>query len=86
MDSFFAIFEQASGLQLAIIGGLVALLWFLPVILALFFNPKHVKYIAIACIPAGISFIAWSGVMVWAVTGKVFDKYSTKVKAQERKA
>lgn len=86
MDSFFAIFEQASGLQLAIIGGLVALVWFLPAILALFFNPKHFKYIALACIPAGISFIAWSGVMVWAVTGKVFDKYRTKVKAQERKA
>lgn len=86
MDSFFAIFEQASGLQLAIVGGLVALVWFLPAILALFFNPKHVKYIALACIPAGISFIAWSGVMVWAVTGKVFDKYRTKVKAQETKA
>jgi len=53
--------------------------------LAMFFNPKHVKYIALACIPAGISFIAWSGVMVWAVTGKVFDKYRTKVNAQETK-
>lgn len=86
MDTFFAIFEQASGLQLAIIGGLVAFLWFLPAILALFFNPKHFKYIVLACIPAGISFIAWGSVMIWAVTGKVFDRYRDKVDTQETQA
>lgn len=86
MDSFLTLFEQASGLQLAIIGALVLFVWFLPAILALFFNPKHFKFIILACIPAGFSFIAWGGVMVWAVTGKVFDKYSDKVTSAETKA
>lgn len=83
MDFFITLFDQASGLQLAIVGALVLLVWFLPAILALFFNPKHLKYIILACIPAGISFIAWSGVVVWAVTGKVFDKYSNKVTTEK---
>jgi len=83
MDNLLAMFEQASGLTLALVGALVLVLWFLPAILALFFNPNHFKLITLACIPAGLSFIAWSGVMVWAVTGKVFDKYRGKVKVSD---
>ncbi|WP_394204198.1 superinfection immunity protein [Shewanella waksmanii] len=54
------------------------IIWFLPAILALFFNRKHFKLILLACIPAGLSFIAWGGVFLWAVTGKVVDKYADK--------
>ena len=58
----------------------VLIFWFLPAMLALIFNRKHFKLILLACIPAGLSFIAWGGVMVWATTGKVVDKYSNKAK------
>ncbi|WP_299795807.1 superinfection immunity protein [uncultured Shewanella sp.] len=61
----------------------VAVLWFLPAILALMFNRKHFKLILLACIPAGFSLIAWGGVLVWATTGKVVEKYSNQAKARE---
>jgi len=48
--------------------------WFLPTILAAFFNRKQLKFIAIANVPAGMSFIAWGGCIVWAVTGKLWQK------------
>ncbi|GIU14104.1 MULTISPECIES: superinfection immunity protein [unclassified Shewanella] len=60
----------------------VLFLWFLPAMLALIFNRKHFKLILLACIPAGLSFIAWGGVMVWATTGKAVDKYANRVKTQ----
>lgn len=57
----------------------VFILWFLPAMFALAFNRKHFKYILVACIPAGFSLIAWGGLMVWATTGKVFDKHANSV-------
>lgn len=57
----------------------VFIIWFLPAMLALAFNRKHFKYILLACVPAGLSFIAWGGLMIWATTGKVFGKYANKV-------
>jgi len=60
----------------------VVALWFLPAILALMFNRKHFKLILLACIPAGFSLIAWGGVLVWATTGKVVEKYSNRVKTE----
>ncbi|MEC4726322.1 superinfection immunity protein [Shewanella sp. D64] len=60
----------------------VLIIWFLPAMLALIFNRKHFKLILLACIPAGLSFIAWGGVMVWATTGKVVDKYAKKNKSE----
>lgn len=78
MDTLVNIYEQTSGLSLALIAILVLLIWFLPAILALFFNPKHFKLIALACIPAGLSFIAWGALIVWATTGKVIDKFRDK--------
>ncbi len=53
---------------------LLLLCWFLPSLLALFFNRKHLKLIALANIPAGLSVIAWGGCIIWAVTGKVWQK------------
>lgn len=74
METLFGLIEQASWIQIALFTVVFFSVWFLPAIVALFLNPKHAKYIAIACVPAGVSFIAWGGVMVWAVTGKVFDR------------
>lgn len=78
MESFLSYFEQLNTWQFGILALVVIALWFLPVVIALFFNPKHVKYIAIACVPAGFSVIAWSALLVWAFTGKVWKKYQDK--------
>jgi hypothetical protein len=83
MEAIYSLLEQASILQIVIIGLVLLLVWFLPAIVALFLNRKHAKYIALACIPAGLSFIAWGGVMVWAVTGKVFERHRGKVETAE---
>lgn len=83
METLTDIYNSLTLWQFILIGAVVLLLWFLPAILALFFNRKHAKYILIACVPAGFSFIAWGGVMVWAVTGKVFDRFKDKVKEPE---
>jgi hypothetical protein len=48
--------------------------WFLPTILAALFNRKQLKFIAIANVPAGMSFIAWGACIAWAVTGKLWQK------------
>jgi hypothetical protein len=57
----------------------VLILWFLPAMLAFIFNRKQFKYILLACIPAGISLIAWGGLLVWAISGKAVTKYAPKV-------
>lgn len=63
------------GASMVLIVGSALVLWFLPALLALALNPKHFKWILIACIPAGFSFIAWGGLMVWATTGKAVERY-----------
>ena len=83
MTDFLTQLQDVSALQFALLGALVLMVWFLPVGLALIFNRKHVKLIALACIPAGFSIIAWSAILLWAVTGKAVKKYlPSKVKAQ----
>ena len=67
---------------MVLLGLAVVLIWFLPAMFALVFNRKHFKLILLACIPAGFSLIAWGGVMVWATTGKVVDKYANRADAQ----
>lgn len=57
----------------------ILVFWFLPAFLAFFLNRKHFKLILLACIPAGLSFVAWGGVIVWATTGKVVEKYANRV-------
>ena len=82
METLQTIFTQLSGLaawQILLIGSIILVIWFLPAMLAVVFNPPHAKYIAFACIPAGLSLIAWSGLIIWAVTEKVFEKYKDKV-------
>lgn len=81
LNQFFASFENLSVSAMLLIFLAVAIVWFLPAMIAAVLNPAHVKYIAVACIPAGFSIIAWSGLMLWACTGKVFDKYKDKVSA-----
>lgn len=71
----------ATPLQLTFIGTCVLLVWFLPALVALLFNRKHAKLILIACVPAGLSVIAWSGVMAWAITGNMLNRFNKKENA-----
>jgi len=68
--------ENYAFIVLVLVG--VFILWFLPAMLALIFNRKQFKYIILACIPAGVSLIAWCGVLVWAISGKRVAKYALK--------
>lgn len=75
MTELLELLQNTSGIKwLAIVIGML-LVWFLPALLSLFFNRKHSKLIAIACIPAGLSFLAWGALLAWAVTGKAVEKY-----------
>ena len=74
LATFLLAFEQAPiGWWFTVIL-FTGLVWFIPSILAIFFNRKHLKFILLANIPAGFSFIAWGACIVWAVTGKMTDK------------
>jgi hypothetical protein len=53
------------------VGVLVLLVWFLPTLLAMIFNRQHLGKIAILNIPAGISWLAWGALCIWAATGKL---------------
>lgn len=74
MDMLSALFQQLEQAPIAVwlwVIPFTLLVWFIPSILALFFNRKQVKLILLANIPAGFSFIAWGACIVWAVTGWV---------------
>ena len=74
MDQLLTAFAGASlGFWLWFVP-LFLVIWFLPTILAVFFNRRQLKLIALANVPAGMSFIAWGGCIVWAVTGKLWQK------------
>ncbi|QLE83697.1 superinfection immunity protein [Shewanella sp. Scap07] len=75
MEYLSTLFASENYAFIAMVGAIAITLWFLPAVLALFFNRKHFKLILLACIPAGLSFIAWGAVLIWAVTGKVAEKY-----------
>lgn len=78
MNEFIAMTTNASPMFWLTLIPLVLLIWFVPTLLALFLNRPHLKYIAIANIPAGMSFIAWGALIVWAVGGKVSQKFANK--------
>ena len=75
MTEFLAAFEQASAFQWALVIAMVLFVWFLPVAVAAIFNRGQAKLIAIACVPAGFSLVAWSAVLVWAFTGRAVEKH-----------
>ncbi|TPV59083.1 superinfection immunity protein [Aestuariibacter sp. GS-14] len=78
MDAFAQLFTTADPLTLTVVGALVVFTWFLPALVALLFNRKQFKLILMACVPAGFSLIAWSGVMVWALTGNMVNRFRRK--------
>jgi len=75
MDGSLNMAEGEGVVTILIVGLVMLFVWFLPALLALAFNRKHAKAISIACIPGGFSIIAWCGLIGWAVSGKVMEKY-----------
>lgn len=80
---FMSLLQELSGVKLLAFLVFFIVVWFLPALLALIFNRNQFKLIALACIPAGMSLIAWSALVAWAVTGKAAEKYlPEKVKSK----
>lgn len=74
MDTLSTVFEHFEQAPIAVwlwVIPFTLVVWFIPSILALFFNRRHLKLIVLANIPAGFSFIAWGACIVWALTGKM---------------
>lgn len=78
MGALSQFFATTDPMLLMVVGALVLLTWFLPALVALVFNRKQFKLILLACVPAGFSLIAWSGVMVWALTGNMLNRFRKK--------
>lgn len=78
MDALSQFFATTNPILLMVVGALVLLTWFLPALVALVFNRKQFKLILLACVPAGFSLITWSGVMVWALTGNMVNRFRKK--------
>lgn len=59
-----------SNLTITLIAPILLALYFAPTIACVLLNRKHKKEIFVANIISGISWFAWFGVLLWAVTGK----------------
>lgn len=70
--------SQVDSAQLAVIIPTILILYFVPSIIAIFRNPNQLKLIAVANIPAGLSWIAWLALIGWAVSGKELPKRQPK--------
>ncbi|WP_434927732.1 superinfection immunity protein [Shewanella sp. HL-SH5] len=49
--------------------------YFLPSIVAILLNREHKGKIMAANVPAGISWIVWFGILVWAISGREKVKF-----------
>ncbi len=83
MDQLLTAFEGASLVFWLWFVPTFLLFWFVPTLLAIFFNRGHLKLIFLAKIPAGMSFSAWGGCIVWALTGKVWQGKKRPIGAVE---
>lgn len=80
IQNYFTAIQQMDGLTLVLFGLVFLVVWFLPTLLALVFNRQHLGKIALLNIPAGLSWIAWFALLVWAVTGKLGDKLAARAR------
>lgn len=80
LKNYFSAVQEADPISLVLFGLLFVAVWFLPAILAVFFNRRHLVKIAILNVPAGLSVIAWGALCVWAATGKISAKLAAKTR------
>jgi len=77
-SGFLDLFTQMDPFQTAVFVIFFFAVWFLPSLLAIFFNRGHLGKIFLANIPAGLSWIAWVALLVWAATGRMSGKLAAK--------
>ena len=68
------LYEQSSAGFLLWFVPLFLVIYFVPTFIAIFFNRQHLGKIALANIPAGLSMIAWFGLIGVACSGKLLTK------------
>ncbi|NMH60728.1 superinfection immunity protein [Alteromonas ponticola] len=69
IEQFTQIWTQSDATSLVLFGLVFLFVYFLPTVLAVFFNRRHLVKIAVLNVPAGFSIIAWGALTVWAATG-----------------
>lgn len=74
LAQYGALIEGSNTLEIIAIVFLILAIYFLPAVLAVFFNRKHLVKIAVLNVPAGFSVLVWLGLIIWAVTGKRREK------------
>ncbi|QKX18921.1 superinfection immunity protein [Microbulbifer sp. YPW1] len=77
-SGFLDLFAQMDTLQAVIFVVFFFAVWFLPSVIAVFFNRAHLGKIFLANVPAGLSWIAWVALLVWASTGKMSGRLAEK--------
>ncbi|RXJ71356.1 hypothetical protein CS022_21255 [Veronia nyctiphanis] len=73
-QSFMSALDGLDPVFMTVVIVLTIVVWFVPTIIAIFCNRKHLGKIFIANVPAGLSWIAWSALIIWAATGKMKSK------------
>jgi hypothetical protein len=71
MDLISQHIDSKDTIKIIVILSIGILFWFLPTMLAYFFNRKLFKVILVACIPSVFSFIAWLGLLGWSLSNKI---------------
>ncbi|MBN8429986.1 superinfection immunity protein [Microbulbifer salipaludis] len=86
LSGFLDLFAQMDLLQTVGFVIFFFAIWFLPSLLAIFFNRNHLGKIFLANVPAGLSWIAWVALLVWAATGKMSGKLTAKYGSNDSRA
>ncbi|WP_052379893.1 MULTISPECIES: superinfection immunity protein [unclassified Pseudoalteromonas] len=80
MEQFLTTLQNLTFIQYATFIPLFLIIYFIPTILAYFFNRQNLKIIAIANVPAGFSMLIWFALIIFSITGNASDKLLKKLK------
>jgi len=83
MEQFITSLQSLTFIQYAIFIPLFLIIYFIPTILAYFFNKKNLKIIAVANVPAGFSMLIWFALIIFSITGNASDKLLNKLKLKK---
>jgi hypothetical protein len=84
MEQFITSLQSLTFMQYAIFIPLFFIIYFIPTILAYFFNKQNLKIIAIANVPAGFSMLIWGALIIFSITGNASDKLLQKLKLKNK--
>lgn len=74
--------------ELVVVSIAIAVIWFLPTIIALFRNPRHIGKIFLLNIPLGLTFTPWLILLAWSFNPNIsFAQLKEKLgRAKKNKA